>query len=366
MTTPFVITTPPLPDNPRPILIIGAGGIVRDAHLPAYRRQGWPVVGIVNRGRERAEHLAADFAIPHVYTSLDQAIIEAPPNVVFDVALPSPAQAEVIARLPEGASVLLQKPMGETLAQATAILNLCAERQLNAAVNFQLRFAPAVIAARHLIEQGEIGDLIDLEIRVAAATPWHLWPFLAGVPCAEVYYHSVHYLDLCRSFLGTPASISAKSVSHPAAGDVAGTRSTYLLDYGDQVRVVITANHHVEAKPFQEAYIQWAGTTGVIRATLGLLLNYPHGVPDEFHLGRRRGQTWEWTQLDIPGSWFPEAFIGPMASVMRAADNPTLTPATAVTDAYQTMRLADAACRAGAHGGTSLADEVALTDSEQA
>ncbi len=40
--------------------------------------------------------------------------------------------------------------------------------------------------------------------------------------------------------------------------------------------------------------------------------------------------------------------------------------ATAVTDAYQTMRLADAACRASAHGGTLLADEVALTDSEQA
>lgn len=356
MTLPTVVTTPPLPDAPRPILIVGAGGIVRDAHLPAYRQQGWPVFGIVNRTRDRAEALAAEFAIPRVYGSLAHAIAEAPPGVVYDVALPSPAQAEIIARLPVGSSVLLQKPMGENLDQARDIVRRCRERRLNAAVNFQLRFAPAVIAARHLIDTGEIGDLIDLEIRVAASTPWHLWPFLAGVPHAEVYYHSIHYLDLCRSFLGNPAAISAKSVSHPGAGSIHGTRSTYLLDYGDHVRVVITANHHVEADRFQEAYIQWTGTAGVIRATLGVLLNYPHGIPDEFHLGRRRGQTWEWTKLDIPGSWFPDAFIGPMASVMRAADDPSQSPPTAITDAFDTMRLADAACRASDHGGTLLTD----------
>ncbi len=30
----------PAPGSPKPIVIIGAGGIVRDAHLPAYRQAG--------------------------------------------------------------------------------------------------------------------------------------------------------------------------------------------------------------------------------------------------------------------------------------------------------------------------------------
>jgi len=36
----------PLPSAPRPIVVIGAGGIVRDAHLPIYRRLNFPVAGI--------------------------------------------------------------------------------------------------------------------------------------------------------------------------------------------------------------------------------------------------------------------------------------------------------------------------------
>ena len=34
----------PLPANPRPIVIFGAGSIVGDAHFPAYRKAGFPVV----------------------------------------------------------------------------------------------------------------------------------------------------------------------------------------------------------------------------------------------------------------------------------------------------------------------------------
>ncbi|MCC6777635.1 MAG: gfo/Idh/MocA family oxidoreductase, partial [Hyphomicrobiales bacterium] len=36
----------PRPSTPRPIVIIGAGGIVTDAHLPAYRLAGFPVAGV--------------------------------------------------------------------------------------------------------------------------------------------------------------------------------------------------------------------------------------------------------------------------------------------------------------------------------
>lgn len=37
---------PALPQSPRPIVLIGAGGIVRDAHLPAYAKAGFDVAGV--------------------------------------------------------------------------------------------------------------------------------------------------------------------------------------------------------------------------------------------------------------------------------------------------------------------------------
>ena len=35
-----------LPSDPRPIVLIGDGGIVNDAHLPAYQIAKFPVLGI--------------------------------------------------------------------------------------------------------------------------------------------------------------------------------------------------------------------------------------------------------------------------------------------------------------------------------
>ena len=39
-----------LPKNKKPIVIIGAGGIVSDAHLPAYKKANFPVRGIYDPG----------------------------------------------------------------------------------------------------------------------------------------------------------------------------------------------------------------------------------------------------------------------------------------------------------------------------
>ncbi len=116
---------PLLPLRPRPIVSIGAGAIVRDAHMPAYALAGFAVASVYDKAVERAEALAHDFRIPRVDRSLADATAAAPARAVFDVALPASALPEVLAALPDGAVVLIQKPMGEELAQARTILDLC-------------------------------------------------------------------------------------------------------------------------------------------------------------------------------------------------------------------------------------------------
>ena len=41
-----------------PIAICGAGGIVNDAHLPAYRKAGFTVTGIYDQNGEAAHRVA--------------------------------------------------------------------------------------------------------------------------------------------------------------------------------------------------------------------------------------------------------------------------------------------------------------------
>lgn len=350
---------PRLPDRPFPILIIGTGGIVKDAHLPAYRLAGFPVWGIYNRTRPRAEALAAEYGIARVFDDLDAAIAAAPDDIIYDLALPASLFADALRRLPRGSHVLIQKPMGETLAQAREILAVCRERDLHAAINCQLRFAPFVMAARHLIEQGAIGELIDMEMRLTTMTPWELFPFLNGLPRMEIVYHSVHYIDLIRSFLGDPTSVHARTVSHPLHPELASVCSAILLDYPDPRRATITTNHlHRFGPKHQESYLKWEGTKGAIKARVGLLMNYPHGVGDlfEYCLLDDAGRPGEWQSVPLEGSWFPEAFIGSMAQVQCHKEG-SLDPMLAdVGDVVHTMEAVEAAYLSSARGGVSLAE----------
>ena len=233
---------PILPETTRPIVILGAGGIVRDAHLPAYRKAGFSVVGIYNRTIERARALSERYDIPFVSDDLERAIVHSPAGAIFDLAL-MPGQFEAaLSLLPEGSAVLIQKPMGDDYDQALRILRICRERNLTAAINCQLRFAPYVAATRSLVERGRLGTLYDLEVHVTVNTPWDLFPNVKHHPRLEIQQHSVHYIDLIRSFLGDPTTVLARTVGHPDK-TVSSSRSTIIMGYGESVRAVINTNH---------------------------------------------------------------------------------------------------------------------------
>src|SRR4029077_2602672 len=115
------------------------------------------------------------------------------PDAVFDVAVPGDQIHAIVGRLPQGSAVLIQKPMGENLDAARRILASCRERRLVAALNFQLRFSPNMLALRQLVEEQQLGELIDVEVRIVDRQPWEQWSFMEGAPRLEVLYHSIHY-----------------------------------------------------------------------------------------------------------------------------------------------------------------------------
>ncbi len=342
------------PRTRRPIVMIGAGGIVRDAHLPAYRKAGFDVAAIFDKDATRAKNTAEEFGIPYVPASLEEAVSTASPNAVFDIATPASAFLEILEYLPDGRGVLLQKPLGEDLAEARKICDLCRRKKLAAAANFQLRYAPAICAARRMIVEGKIGKLHDMEIRVTVFTPWHLWTFLESKSRVEILYHSVHYIDLLRSFLGDPKSVYAKTMKHPQMEKLASTRSNIILNFGDTVRANIATNHgHGFGLRHQESYVKWEGTEGAIKTRMGLLMDYPKGVPDEFEYCILEAEhPPEWTSLPIEGTWYPDAFIGPMSDLMCFLDGVIDSLPTSVDDACRTMAVVEAAYESSASEGT--------------
>lgn len=348
---------PKLPETKQPIIIIGASGIVKDAHLPAYEMAGFSVFGITNRTISKANDLAKQFKIAHVFENVADAVKNAPSNAIYDITVLPDQYIEILEQLPDRAAVLIQKPMGNDLAQAREIVAVCERKNLVAAINFQLRFASFVSAARYIIDQDIIGQLYDFEFKVTVNTPWELFPLIKEHPRLEILFHSVHYIDCIRSFLGNPKSVMAKTARHPLK-KLSSSRSSIILDYGEDKHVVINTNHdHHFGPKHEESYIKWEGTKGAIKAKMGLLMNYPDGLPDEFEYAtlNEKGE-YEWKKIDLEGSWFPEAFIGTMANLMRFKEGSDTTLLASVQDVLETMKVVEACYISNNSGGISLSD----------
>jgi predicted dehydrogenase len=341
----------PHPGAPRPIVIFGAGSIVGDAHLPAYRKGGFPVAGVYDPDHDKAKALAETWNVT-AFASVESAVSVA--GAVFDLATPPAAHASILRALPQGAAALIQKPMGADLATASEILAVCRERKLVAAVNFQLRFAPIMLALKDAIAKGFLGEVIDVDAWMALDTPWSLWAFLKGLPRIEIAMHSIHYLDLIRQLLGDPLGVHARTIGHPNH-DMAQTRTSAILDYGDRVRCALSINHdHAFGRRRQACEFRISGTKGAAYIQLGVNLNYPDGEPDILEIYPSGGDNW--VAVPLTGAWFPDAFVGRMANLQRFAAGEDAQLVSSVEDAWMTMALVEAAYKSSASPATPLAE----------
>jgi predicted dehydrogenase len=101
-------SAPPRPKTSRPIVILGAGGIVRAAHLPAYANAGFPVIAVADTASGKAAELASEKGIARGFDSIGEAVRFAPADAIFDVAVPASQIMTILPQLPSGAAVLIQ------------------------------------------------------------------------------------------------------------------------------------------------------------------------------------------------------------------------------------------------------------------
>ena len=340
-----------VPSQPRPIVIIGAGSIVQTAHLPAYKRLGFPVAGVFDIRHEAAVQAATQFDIPRIFDTLDAACSAGRMNAVFDVAVPGGHVLSVLRRLPEASPVLIQKPMGENLDAARAILKTCRDRKLTAAVNFQLRFSPNVLALVDMVRRETLGEIVDIEVRLQVRQPWESWSFFRNAPRLELLYHSIHYLDTIRMLVGEPLGVYCRAVAHPQYADFSDTRSSIILDYGNRVRCSLALNHtHWYDSTHRTSMLKIEGTAGAALLSMGVNLNYPSGPPDTLEISADGA----WEAVPLRGSWFTEAFEGPMSNLQRFVSGEDSALVSPVDDAIKSMALVEACYQSSEAGGTPI------------
>jgi len=179
-----------------------------------------------------------------------------------------------------------------------------------------------------------------MSINLDIWTEWSDWPWMLTTDRLEISNHSIHYHDVVRWFLGDPDAVFCAAGRVPGQQAVGETRtvSTYL--YGSGVRAVVHANH-MNDHGDNRAEFRIDGTAGAIRGTLGLLYDYPHGRPDTLEVNSSVVPTDGWVPYPVTSRWIPDAFLGPMSSLLWAlADGRPLR--SSGRDNLGTLRLVDA------------------------
>lgn len=201
------------------------------------------VVGYGFMGRKHAENVrnhpqlelcgVVDPALPAiagtpVYGELDAALAAAKPDIAI-VAVHTYLHFKVASRcLESGCQVILEKPISLDLEEARRLQKLAEDRGVRLMVAHCVRFFPAYLKFREMVETGRFGQLRLLKLyRYNAEPSWGEWrrkEVKAGWGGA-LYDLAIHDIDYAASLLGEPEEV----VNSPLAADRFGDRYVNAL-----------------------------------------------------------------------------------------------------------------------------------------
>src|SRR5207245_1517149 len=108
---------------------VGAGFIMRDCHLVAYRQAGFTPVAIASRNPEHARAVAELHRIPRCHATIADLLADAAIEVL-DVAVPPDVQPAILRQAVEHGGhlrgILAQKPLAMSYREAKECVDRCA------------------------------------------------------------------------------------------------------------------------------------------------------------------------------------------------------------------------------------------------
>ena len=190
--------------------IIGTG-FIGPVHVEALRRLGVAVTSVCDVA-PHAEKAAARLGIPRAFT--DYRLMLASPEVdVVHITAPNRFHCEMaIAALEAGKHCICEKPLAMDTQQTARIVELARKSGTVFAVNYNVRFYPAVLQLRRLVAQGELGRIIHVNgsyfqdwLFKDTDYNWRLLPQEGG-KLRAVADIGTHWMDTVSFVLGSPVA----------------------------------------------------------------------------------------------------------------------------------------------------------------
>jgi predicted dehydrogenase len=309
------------------LLVIGTGSI-GERHVRCFRSTGRAEVAICEPLAERRGEVADRYQLTAAFADLDAAL-----QSHWDAAvIATPAnlhmlQAQQLAAA--GCHLLIEKPLGTSLAGVDELRRTVTKRSLVAAVAYVYRVHPALQAMRAAITAGRFGEPVEIVVQSGQHFPTY-----------RPAYRETYYRD------------------HATGGGAIQDALTHLLNAGEYLvgpidRVAADAAHRVLATTAVEDTVHVLARHGDLLGSYSLS---QHQAPNESTItvvcrqGTARfemhGSRWKW--MTEPGTaWHEEAtwslerdalFVAQATAFLDAVDG-RAAPLCTLDDGLQTLRV---------------------------
>lgn len=190
---------------------IGCGEVTEKKSGPAFNMiPGSEVVAVMSRDEEKVKSYAKRHNIPRWYTDAQELIGDEDVNAIYIATPPSSHATFAIMAMKAGKPAYIEKPMAASYEDCARINRISKETGIPCFVAYYRRYLPYFQKVRQLVNDGEIGNVINVQIRFAQPPrnldyntknlPWRVQPDIAGG--GYFYDLAPHQLDLLQDMFG--------------------------------------------------------------------------------------------------------------------------------------------------------------------
>jgi predicted dehydrogenase len=213
-------------------ICVGAG------YFSQFQYEAWAripeveILGVVNRNLDRARETAARFNVPRTagWAELPALLDTEKPDFI-DIITPPETHLELVTlAAARGIAIICQKPLAPTWDEAVAVVATARRASVRFLVHENWRWQPWYREMKRQLDNGALGDLFSIAVRMRMGDGWPAdaylarQPFFRTYPRLLVYETGVHFLDTFRFLGGEITSVYARlQKRNPAiAGEDAG------------------------------------------------------------------------------------------------------------------------------------------------
>jgi predicted dehydrogenase len=190
------------------VAVIGCG-FVSDGHISCLKRiPGVEIVGIADTDADAVTRIARKFDVPQTFADADNLLAATSPDVVHILTPPQTHKDLTIDAMRRGCDVLLEKPMAPSAIDSQAILDGAKEFDKKLAICHNFLFLPCVVAARQMLEQGDLGELVGVDISWRPPNRGFHVGWTQELPGGALHEILPHAVYLQRAFVGELVNVA--------------------------------------------------------------------------------------------------------------------------------------------------------------